>query len=121
MEQKNWSAVRKLVGYDRYTSQEAREVLEAIYTDWWLFLNFFQPVRKLISKERVGSKVRKRYDPLPEGAGFTSGGREGQGQAAGALPDPEPGRAPAPGPQELGTAKGAPWVTLITRQRLTLR
>jgi len=62
VEQKNWSAVRKLVGYERYTSQEAREVLEAIYTDWRLFLNFFQPVRKLISKKRVGSKVRKRYD-----------------------------------------------------------
>ena len=25
-------------------------------------LNFFQPVCKLVSKERVGSKVRKRYD-----------------------------------------------------------
>ena len=62
VEQKNWSAVRKLVGYDRYTSQEAREVLEAIYTDWRLFLNFFQPVRKLVSKERVGSKVRRKYD-----------------------------------------------------------
>jgi len=62
VEQKNWSAVRKLVGYERYTAQEASEVLEAIYCDWQLFLNFFQPVRKLLSKERVGSKVRKRYD-----------------------------------------------------------
>jgi len=62
VEQKNWSAVRKLVGYERYTSREAKEVLEAIYADWRLLLNFFQPVRKLVSKERVGSKVRKRYD-----------------------------------------------------------
>ena len=52
VEQKNWSAVRKRVGYERYTSQEAREAL----------LNFFQPLRKLLSKERVGSKVRRRYD-----------------------------------------------------------
>ena len=53
--------MRKLVGYERYTSQEAREVLEAIYSDW-LLLNFLQPGRKFLSKERVGSKVRKRYD-----------------------------------------------------------
>jgi len=62
VEQKNWSAVRKLVGYERCISQEAREVLETIYCDWRLFLNFFQPMRKLLFKERVGSKVRKRYD-----------------------------------------------------------
>jgi hypothetical protein len=37
-------------------------VLEAIYRDWRLLVNFFQPVRKLLSKERVGSKVRKKYD-----------------------------------------------------------
>ena len=37
-------------------------MLETIYCDWQLFLNFFQPVRKLLVKERVGSKVRKRYD-----------------------------------------------------------
>ena len=37
-------------------------MLEAIYADWRLLLNFFHPVRKLLSKERVGSKVRKRYD-----------------------------------------------------------
>ncbi len=37
-------------------------MLEAIYRDWRLLVNFFQPVRKLLSKERVGSKVRKKYD-----------------------------------------------------------
>jgi len=40
VEQKNWTAGRKLVGYGRYTSLEAREPLERIYQDWWLFANF---------------------------------------------------------------------------------
>jgi len=62
VEQKNWTAVRRLIGYDRYESGEALTLLEDIYADWRLYLNFFQPVRKLVAKERVGSKVRKRYD-----------------------------------------------------------
>mgnify|MGYP005841627541 CR=1 FL=1 len=41
---------------------EARGLFEAIYKDWRLFMNFFQPVRKLVEKERVGREVRKRYD-----------------------------------------------------------
>ncbi|MGC9529968.1 MAG: hypothetical protein ACP5G2_05040 [Candidatus Bipolaricaulaceae bacterium] len=56
------TAVRQLIGYDRYESTEALELLQAIYADWRLYVNFFQPVRKLLLKERVGSKVRKRYD-----------------------------------------------------------
>ncbi len=62
VEQKNWTAVRQLIGYDRHESEEARKLMEAIYADWRLVVNFFQPVRKLIGKERVGSKVRKFYD-----------------------------------------------------------
>lgn len=62
VEGKNWSVVRQLVGYRRYESQAAFDLLEAIYADWRLVVNYFQPVRKLQAKERVGSKVRKRYD-----------------------------------------------------------
>jgi len=62
VEQKNWSVVRQLVGYRRYESPEALAVLEASYADWRLYVNFFQPVRKLLAKEREGSKVRRRYD-----------------------------------------------------------
>ena len=62
VEQKNWVAVRRLLGYDRYEMPEALALLEAIYRDWRLYMNFFQPVRKLVAKERVGSKVHKRYD-----------------------------------------------------------
>lgn len=62
VEQKNWSVVRRLIGYDRYESDPALQLFEAIYQDWRLYVNFFQPVLKLVEKRRVGSKVSKRYD-----------------------------------------------------------
>jgi hypothetical protein len=62
VEQKNWSIVRKSIGYRRYESDQALEFLEAIYADLRLYVNFFQPVLKLVHKERQGSKVRKQYD-----------------------------------------------------------
>lgn len=61
-EQKNWSAVRRLVGYDRYVSRPAYAQLERLYALRRRYGNFFQPLRKLVGKERVGAKVIKRYD-----------------------------------------------------------
>ena len=62
VEQKNWVAVRRLVGYDRYRSRAAYLVLQRLYRLLRLQLNFLRPVRKLLSKQRVGATVRKRYD-----------------------------------------------------------
>ncbi len=62
VEQKNWTAVRQLIGYDRFESDQALALFETIYQDWRLYINFFQPVLKLIDKHRVGSKVIKKYD-----------------------------------------------------------
>lgn len=62
VEQKNWSVVRRLIGYDRFETEEELILLRTIYDDWRLFVNFFQPVLKLVAKERVGSKVKKKYD-----------------------------------------------------------
>jgi hypothetical protein len=62
VEQKNWSIVRHLVGYGRYEGAAACEALERLYEVVRLYVNFFQPSMKLVSKERVGGKVRKRYD-----------------------------------------------------------
>jgi hypothetical protein len=62
IEQKNWSNVRQLVGYDRYEDQTACEALNRLYETWHLYSNFFQPVMVLVSKERAGAKVKKRYD-----------------------------------------------------------
>jgi len=62
VEQKNYSVVRKAVGYWRYDTEEELEVLNELYGRLRLYTNFFQPVMKLIEKTRVGSKVRKKYD-----------------------------------------------------------
>lgn len=63
VEQKNWSIVRRTIGYRRYESPEALVLLQTIYADLRLYVNFFQPVLKLLAKQRQGSKVRKQYDP----------------------------------------------------------
>lgn len=62
VEQRNWIAVRRLVGYDRYSSRAAYALLQRLYDLLRLQLNFFRPLRKLLSKRRVGSKVIKRSD-----------------------------------------------------------
>jgi len=62
VEQKNGAVVRRYVGYHRYQSQEARDRLNELYVWAGLYGNFFQPVRKVIEKERTGAKVRKEYD-----------------------------------------------------------
>jgi len=54
--------VRKLVGYDRFASKAALEALGEVYEPLRLYMNFFQPLRKVVSRERLGAKVRKRYD-----------------------------------------------------------
>lgn len=56
MEQRNWTTVRRLVGYDRYETEEAYEQLGKVYRVMVLYFNFFQPMAKLVSKERVGAK-----------------------------------------------------------------
>jgi len=62
VEQKNWSVVRHVIGYDRFESEQELELLNSIYEDLRLYVNFFQPVLKLTGKEQVGKKTRKRYD-----------------------------------------------------------
>jgi hypothetical protein len=62
VEQKNWSAVRRYVGYARYSSAAALLQLDRVYQLLRLWLNHWQPVLKLIGKERQGAKVCKHYD-----------------------------------------------------------
>ena len=62
VEQRNGLLVRRLVGYDRYSSQAAWTLLQRLYGLLRLQHNFFRPMRKLLSKRRLGSKVLKRYD-----------------------------------------------------------
>lgn len=63
IEQKNWTHVRKLMGYVRYDSEEALEAMNDLYqNELRLFQNLFQPSVKLVKKIRVGSKVKRVYD-----------------------------------------------------------
>lgn len=63
IEQKNWTHVRKLMGWDRYDTLEAVGAMNDLYrNELRLWLNLFQPSAKLIKKVRVGSKLRRRYD-----------------------------------------------------------
>ncbi len=62
MEQKNGNVIRRLVGYDRYDSKAAFEYLGRVYDLVRLYVNFFQPTMKLVSKKRHGAKIHKVYD-----------------------------------------------------------
>jgi len=62
IEQKNWSVVRKAVGYDRFESQEMLDQLRSLYEDMHLFVNFFQPVMKLVGKTVVDHKTHRIHD-----------------------------------------------------------
>ena len=62
VEQKNYSVVRRAVGYLRYGSQEEVDILNELYIYLGQYTNYFMPVEKLMSKTRKGSKVTKKYD-----------------------------------------------------------
>ena len=63
VEQKNFTHVRELFGYERFESPELVEIMNDIYkTCWNPMLNFFIPTFKIKEKVRVGSKIIKKYD-----------------------------------------------------------
>ena len=63
IEQKNWTHVRRLLGYLRYDSPAALEAINDLYrNELRLFQNLFLPSVKLEKKVRVGSRLRRRYE-----------------------------------------------------------
>jgi hypothetical protein len=62
VEQKNWTHVRQLFGYDRIDQARLIPAMNDIYRLWGQYQNHFSPVRKLASKTRVNSKWIKTYD-----------------------------------------------------------
>ena len=62
VEQKNWDIARRTVGYWRYDTPGEIALLNQIWPILSVLINLFTPQQKLISKTRVGAKVRKRYD-----------------------------------------------------------
>jgi hypothetical protein len=61
VEQKNWSIVRRTVGYHRYDTPQQLDLLNSLYALLHFYVNFL-PVMKLKEKVRVGSKVKRIYD-----------------------------------------------------------
>jgi hypothetical protein len=63
IEQKNWTHVRKIFGYERYDSRQAVEAMNDLYRNELRILqNLFLPSMKLLVKTRIGSKLKRRYD-----------------------------------------------------------
>lgn len=63
VEQKNWTHVRQLFGHDRLEHPQLVELMNDIYChEWRLLQNYFLPKAKLIEKQKLGSKYRRRYE-----------------------------------------------------------
>jgi hypothetical protein len=62
VEQKNWSVVRHTIGYDRLETPDELALLNSIYDDLRLYVNFFQPVLKLVAKHRIDGRTIRSYD-----------------------------------------------------------
>jgi hypothetical protein len=63
IEQKNYTTVRQVLGYQRFDTEEVFELMLKLYRGpLRLYINFFQPSVKCIQKKRIGSKIKKVYD-----------------------------------------------------------
>jgi len=66
VEQKNWTHVRQLLGYDRFDNPELVPIINDLYlNEWSLFNNYFCPTLKLKEKQRINSRYIKKYE-LPQ-------------------------------------------------------
>lgn len=63
IEEKNWSIIRRSVGYARYDTPKQVAQLNAFYEGHRLYFNHFIPITKLVKTERHGSRVTKIYKP----------------------------------------------------------
>lgn len=65
VEQKNWSFVRHLLGYDRLDNHKLLELINKLYAEQWSLLqNHFCPTHKLMEKTRINSKYYRKYNTL---------------------------------------------------------
>jgi hypothetical protein len=64
IEQKNYTHVRRPLGYLRYDTSEELRIIKNLYqNELRLFKNFFQPMMKLKSKQRLNGQLRRTYEP----------------------------------------------------------
>lgn len=64
VEQKNWTAIRQLVGYARLDKKEQLDILNDLYAyEWRLYINFFLPTLKLKEKikDTATGRTKKKY------------------------------------------------------------
>jgi len=62
VEQKNYTVLRRFLGYARYDTEEQLKIIREILKLVELYVNFFQPSMKLTQKERIGAKTKKKHD-----------------------------------------------------------
>lgn len=62
VEQKNYTVLRRFLGYNRYDTEEELVVIKEILKLVEDYVNFFQPVMKLSEKKRDGAKTKKKHD-----------------------------------------------------------
>lgn len=63
VEQKNFTHVRNVFGYERIEGIKLMNLMNEIYIECWNPLkNYYSPCLKLKKKERIGSKIKKIYD-----------------------------------------------------------
>lgn len=63
VEQKNWTHVRQLFGYERFANPEVVELMNDLYkNEISLMNNYFLPNTKLKEKNRINAKVTKKHE-----------------------------------------------------------
>ena len=62
VEQKNYTVLRRFLGYARYDTVQQLEIIKEILVLVESYVNFFQPSMKLKEKRRIGTRVKKTYD-----------------------------------------------------------
>ncbi len=62
VEQKNWTHVRQLLGYDRLENPGLVDVINELYMVWEKYNNFFCPSMKRVLKKRIKGRYTKKYD-----------------------------------------------------------
>lgn len=64
VEERNGHVVRKYLGYERLDTPEIVSLMNELYGVVALYHNYFKPVRRMIGKERIGARYRRRYEKI---------------------------------------------------------
>lgn len=96
VEQKNWSVVRRSVGYFRYDTRRELELLNQLWPLVSTQVNLFLPQQRLIGKIRTGAVIRKQHDTAATPP------------AAPAHQPPRPARPARPRPASAGPSRHRP-------------